>query len=119
MELFNNFMLEYGTSVLYTIVSAVITALAGYIGMFIKNTYEKLAKDKITKEVIHTCVKATEQLYKDLHGEEKLSKCMEAASEMLASKGIIITTFELQILIEAALAEFNKAFEDKEAKTEK
>ena len=114
MELFNDFMLEYGTSLLYIIVSAVVTAIAGYLGIFIKNALEKLTKDKTTKDVIATCVKATEQLYKDLHGKEKLDKCVEAASEMLASKGINVTTLELNMLIESALAEFNKAFEKAE-----
>jgi hypothetical protein len=33
-----------------------------------------------------------------------------AASEMLAEKGITITELEMRVLIEAAVAEFNQAF---------
>ena len=113
MELFNTFMAEYGTAILYTIVSGIVTAIAGYFGIVFKNIYQKYVDDKTKKAVVETCVKATEQLYKDLHGDEKLAKCMEAASEMLMSKGIAITSLELNMLIESALAEFNKAFESK------
>ena len=52
-----------------------------------------------------------EQVYKDLHGDEKLNEALTAASAMLAEKGITITDLELRVLIEAALAEFNGAFE--------
>ena len=40
----------------------------------------------------------------------KLQKALEAASEMLANKGITVTDIELRMLIEAAVGEFNDAF---------
>lgn len=88
-----------------------LTALAGYIGIFAKKLYTKYVNDKTKQAVAKTVVQAVEQIYKDLHGEEKLNKALEAASEMLAEKGITITDLEMRMLIEAALAEFNKAFE--------
>ena len=45
-----------------------------------------------------------------LVGEDKLDKALEAASEMLAQKGISFTELELRVLIEAAVASFNDAF---------
>lgn len=57
-----------------------------------------------------TCVRAVEQIYTDLHGEEKLNKCIEAASAMLGEKNIVITDIEIRMLIEAAVNEFNKKF---------
>ena len=60
---------------------------------------------------VQTC--ALPILYKNLHGEEKLKEALAAASEMLAEKGITITDLELRVLVEAAVAEFNKAFEKK------
>ena len=36
---------------------------------------------------------------------------MEAAAEMLTEKGIKCTDVELRLLLESALAEFNKVFE--------
>lgn len=107
MEFIKLFISEYGTTILY----AVLTALAGYIGLFAKKLYTKYVNDKTKQAVAKTVVQAVEQIYKDLHGEEKLNKALEAASEMLAEKGITITDLEMRMLIEAALAEFNKAFE--------
>ena len=106
MELFNNFLAEYGTTILYTI----ITAVAGYLGVVFKNLYLKYINDQTKKDVVSTCVKAVEQLYKDLHGSEKLDKACESASMMLTEKGVTVSDLELRMLIEAALAEFNGAF---------
>lgn len=107
MEFIKLFISEYGT----TILCAVLTALAGYIGIVAKRLYTKYVNDKTKQAVAKTVVQAVEQIYKDLHGEEKLNKALEAASEMLAEKGITITDLEMRMLIEAALAEFNRAFE--------
>ena len=107
MEFIKLFISEYGTTILY----AVLTALAGYVGIVAKRLYTKYVNDKTKQAVAKTVVQAVEQIYKDLHGEEKLNKALEAASEMLAEKGITITDLEMRMLIEAALAEFNKAFE--------
>lgn len=95
-----------------------MTAIAGYLGIVIKNLYQKYINDKTKQDVAKTCVKAVEQIYKDLHGEEKLQKALESASEMLASKGITISDIELRILIEAAVAEFNDAFNRTELNAE-
>lgn len=107
MEFIKLFISEYGTTILY----AVLIALAGYIGIVAKRLYTKYVNDKTKQAVAKTVVQAVEQIYKDLHGEEKLNKALEAASEMLAEKGITITDLEMRMLIEAALAEFNRAFE--------
>lgn len=106
MELFNEFVSVYGTTILYS----VLTAIAGYLGIVVKNLYQKYVNDKTKKDVVKTCVSAVEQLYKDLHGEEKYGKAVEAAADMLAEKGITITELEIRMLIEAAVSEFNNAF---------
>lgn len=106
MELFNEFVSVYGTTILYS----VLTAIAGYLGIAVKNLYQKYVNDKTKKDVVKTCVSAVEQLYKDLHGEEKYGKAVEAAADMLAEKGITITELEIRMLIEAAVSEFNNAF---------
>lgn len=108
MNLFKEFINEYGVLILYT----VITSIAGYIGLVLKNLYTKYVNDKIKKDVARTCVNAVEQIYKDLHGAEKLDMAISSASEMLAEKGIQISALELRMLIESALAELNKVFED-------
>lgn len=104
--MFQEFISTYGATILYTI----ITAIAGYIGIALKNLYERACNTKLKRDVVKTAVLAVEQIYKDLHGEEKLEKALEAATEMLAEKGIMITNIEIKMLIESALAEFNQAF---------
>jgi hypothetical protein len=110
MNMFTEFMATYGTEIIYTVLSAAITAIAGYIGIVVKNLYTKYVNDKTKKDVVKTVVLGIEQIYKDLHGEEKLNKAMESVSEMLCEKGINITDFELRMLIESAVGEFNNAF---------
>ena len=104
--MFTEFINEYGTTILYTL----LTAFAGYLGLWIKSLYTKYINDKTKKDVVSTCVKAVEQLYKDLHGEDKYNEVVKSASEMLALKGITISELEIKMLIEAAVAEFNNAF---------
>lgn len=106
MELLKNFISENGVEIL----GAIITAIAGYIGVVLKNLYTKYINDKTKQSVVKTCVQAIEQLYKDLHGEEKLNKVIESATDMLAEKGISITNLELRMLIESAVGEFNDNF---------
>ena len=106
MELLKNFISENGVEIL----GAIITAIAGYIGVVLKNLYTKYINDKTKQSVVKTCVQAIEQLYKDLHGEEKLNKVIESATDMLDEKGISITDLELRMLIESAVGEFNDNF---------
>lgn len=114
MDMFIEFINQYGTTIMY----AIITTIAGYIGIVVKNLYKRYADDKTKKDVVNTVVQGIEQLYKDLHGEEKLNAALENASEMLAIKGITVSEFELRMLIEAAVAEFNDAFNKKSEPTE-
>ncbi len=106
MEFLKLFISEYGTTIVY----AILTAIAGYLGIVVKQLYTKYINDKTKQAVAKTVVQAVEQIYTDLHGEEKLDQALTAASEMLAEKGITITDLELRMLIEAAVAEFNDAF---------
>lgn len=107
MEFIMQFINDYGTAILY----AILTAVAGYLGIWVKQLYTKYVNDKTKEAVVKTCVKAVEQLYKDLHGEEKYQEVVESVVAMLNEKGITITDLELKMLIEATVSEFNKAFE--------
>lgn len=104
--MFAEFINEYGMQLLY----AIITAIAGYIGIAAKNFVKKYLDDKTKRDVAKTAVQYVEQVYKHLHGEEKFNEALSAASEILAEKGIIVSRLELMVLVEAAVGEFNKAF---------
>lgn len=105
--MFVEFINQYGVELMYMI----ITAIAGYVGIVLKNLCTKYINDKTKQSVAKSAVQFVEQVYKNLHGEDKLNAALTAASEMLAEKGITVTDLELRVLIEAAIAEFNKAFE--------
>ncbi len=109
MSAFINFLSEYG------LLSAIVTGLFSALGVLLKKAYDKTIgarlKDKVKKEVAAQVVKYVEQVYKNLHGEEKLEKALEAAADMLNEKGITISDLELRVLLEAALAELNNAFQ--------
>ena len=108
--MFEQFISQYGMEILF----AVVTAIAGYIGVVVKNIFQKYVNDKTKEKVAKTVVNAVEQIYKDLHGEEKLNKALEAASEILMEKGINVTDLELRMLVEAAVGKFNNAFKKEE-----
>lgn len=103
---FNTFLSTYGMEILGTL----LTALAGYLAVVIKNLCQKYLNNKTKQDVAKTCVKAVEQIYKDLHGDEKLNKALETTSSILQNQGIQISDAEMRILIESALAEFNEVF---------
>ena len=104
--MFTEFINTYGVELMYM----AITAIFGYLGIVAKRLYTKHINTKIKNDVAYTVVLGVEQIYKDLHGEEKLNKALETASEMLAAEGIQVSELELKMLIEAALAHFNDAF---------
>ena len=99
------------TDMLFGLLGTALTAIAGYVGLKIKAYFEKKEIANETKKVISTVVRAVEQMYKDLHGEAKLEKALEYASEMLAEKGIAISDLELKLLIEDTVGAFNNAFD--------
>lgn len=105
--MFAEFINSYGTQIIYTLVISIF----GYLGIVAKTLAKNYFNDKTKKEVAKNAVQFVEQVYQNLHGQEKLDEAMNAASEMLAEKGITITALELRVLVEAAVAEFNKAFE--------
>lgn len=110
MKMIQEFIAEYGMTILYTIV----TAVAGYIGITIKSIYQNYVDDKTKEKVVKTVVKAVKQLYTDLSGDEKLQKAIENITEMLGEKGIIITELEIRMLIEAAVEEMKETASEKE-----
>lgn len=102
LEIINNYAAE--------IIGTILTALAGVVAMAAKNLATKYINAKVKRDIARTVVQAVEQIYKDLHGNEKLGKALEAAAEMLAAEGITVTDLELRMLLEAAVGEFNQVF---------
>lgn len=104
-------MWEFLQPYLLEIIAGILTALAAYIGKQIKKIYEEKVNTEIKEKVVTVAVNAVEQIYKELKGEEKLDKCLEAATEMLVEKGIVASELELRMLIESVVNGFNKGKE--------
>lgn len=85
----------------------VLMVLAGIIGYQVKKLYNKYIDSEEKASVVASTVQYVEQVYQDLHGQEKLEKAMQRASELLTEKGISITNKELETLIESAVNGFN------------
>ena len=101
--MFNEFISQYG----FALIATLFTAIAGAIGLAIKNLFNKHLDEKTKKEVAKTVVTGVEQIYKDLTGDERFEKAMETMSEMLTQKGIACTELEMKMLIESAVNEMN------------
>lgn len=97
----------YGAEILGTL----LLALAGIFGMIAKNLASKYLDTDTKRTLAKVVVQFVEQVYKELHGEDKLAAALTVFSEMLAEKGIHATELEMEVLIEAAVAEFNNAFQ--------
>lgn len=97
--MFIEFIDAYGVTILY----AIITAVFGWLGVRVKALAERYINTKEMQAVCKTVVDAVNQLYYDMDGPAKLEKALEAASEMLAEKGIHVTELELRMLLEAAV----------------
>ncbi|MDD6145718.1 MAG: phage holin, LLH family [Oscillospiraceae bacterium] len=106
MEVLKEWLTNYGGEIIGLILTGIIT----FLGTAAKRIFEKFANNREMREVVKDVVRSVEQMYKDIHGEEKLQKALDTASDILAEKGINITELELMTLIESAVSEFNDAF---------
>jgi hypothetical protein len=89
---------------------AALTAIAGFLGAQVKRLYTRYVNDKTKKDAVETCVKAVEQLCKDLHGAEKFAEAKRRAVALLESKGVTVDETELELLIESAVQGFNTGY---------
>ncbi len=105
--MFEYFVYTYGSQILLLI----LCILFGSLGFLARRVADRFLKDDAKRNVARTAVQYVEQVWKDIHGKDKLHKALETASKLLTDKKIPFTVSELEVLIEAAVAEFNKAFE--------
>jgi len=106
MSWLREFVNAYGLQ----IAMAIFTAIAGFLGTQLKRIVQKYVDDKTKADVVRTVVKAMRQVYKDADGSTKYQMAVENITEMLNSKNISITQLEIDMLIEAAVDDFNLHF---------
>lgn len=88
------------------LVGLLLVILFGIFGRIAKRLLDTPVKQAMAKVV----VQFVEQVYKELHGDDKLNAALVHLSELLAEKKIRATENEMIVLIEAAVAEFNEVF---------
>lgn len=106
MEAFKEFLVNYGFEILTTL----ITAFVGFLGVLIKNLVNKFLNDKTKQSIAKIVVSGIQQCYQELDGPAKLEKAIETMTTLLNEKGIKCTELEMRMLIEGAIGEFKDAF---------
>ena len=114
MDLIKEFLATYGTELLYTVITTVLT----YVGLTVKKIYENHTNEYIKKSIVEDTVKYVEQLYSDKSSQEKYSIAKENILKLLAEKKIKVNDLELEVLIESACNNIqkNKKEEKEQAK---
>lgn len=104
--MFEYFIYCYGNQLL----TAVLCAIFGCLGYALKRLYTRYVNDDTKRAIAKVAVQFVEQVWATLHGADKLQKALETAEALLKKKGIDFDAEEMEVLIEAAVAEFNEAF---------
>lgn len=104
--MFETIMHEYSFQILLLIVCAVATA----IGFDCRELYKRHIDSQEKEAVAFSAAAFVEQVFHNLHGIQKMNKALETAETLLASRGIKFSAAEMMILIEAAVGQFNDAF---------
>ena len=106
----NNEILNQIIQILLPILATFLTGVCTYVANRLKNVLEEKTNTQIAKTVVEDAVKFVEQVYTDLHGQEKLEKATEQITEVLRAKGIALTEAEIYMLIESAVYGLNEGW---------
>ena len=105
-----NEILNQILQIVLPILATFLTGLFTQIGTRLKKVYEEKVNTETAKAVVEDAVRFVEQVYKDLHGKEKLEKATAQVEEVLQSKGITISEAEINMLIESAVYGLNEGW---------
>lgn len=106
----------------YDLLAILIPVLAGFIIEFIRRRLgvekmKRIQEELATKqELAALAVRFVEQVYRDLHGEQKYQKAAEWLAARAGELGLKVTPQEIKGLIEAALRAFKDEFGEEWAK---
>ena len=106
--MFDYFVYTYGP----TLALSILCAVFGALGHAAKQLWRSYVNTKEKESVAYTVAAFVEQVWKDIHGHDKLMKALETAKYLLFQKGISYDEKEMMVLIEAAVSEFNDAFHE-------
>lgn len=100
------------------IIGTLLVALAGVFGMIMKRIAEKVLDTPVKMQLAKIAVQFVEQTYKELHGQDKLNQALSVMADMMIEKNIHANQYEMMVMIEAAVAEFNEVFKKPAKSTE-
>lgn len=103
------------TPALVSVAVVILGYVANIAGVAIKQVadkYEIKAKLDANKTIVDMSVKYAQQVFKEAKGEEKYEQAKEKALEIMSQKGIHISDAELNMLIEASVANFKKGLSE-------
>ena len=98
------FMTNYGTQ----LIGLILCAVFGCIAYAVKQIARTYLNDETKLSIARTVVRFVEQVWTEIHGQDKLQKALETAEEMLRKKNIPFDADEMMVLIEAAVQEMNE-----------
>ena len=107
----NEILATYAMEIIKVIALMIFTI----IGVCAAKLQAKYINTETKRKVAATTVAYIEQVYKDLHGDEKLARALAVAASILSQKGIKTTDEELKVLIEAAVKKMNDAYKEETA----
>lgn len=106
----DNIILEILNTYGMELLKAIVLLIAGTFGLIACKVATRCLNTETKRTLARTGVLFVEQVFKDLHGEEKMAKFLEYAAAQLKRYGIKFDADEMKALAEAFLAEFNNAF---------
>jgi len=116
-------MSELILRLLYDVLILLATVAAGYAVAWLRKRLgvegmRRIEAELATKqELAALAVRFVEQVYRDLHGEEKYNKAAGWLAARVAELGLVVTADEVKGLIEAALRAFKDEFGEEWART--
>lgn len=111
-----NELLQAITPILLALLVAIIGYLAKIAGIQVQRVADKYAiKAKLdaNKTIVDLAVKYVQQVFNEADNKTKYNEAKNKALEILSEKGIKITDAELNILIEASVANFKQGMTEK------
>ncbi len=96
------------------IVTSLVLLAAAFLAKKAKDVYTTYINTQIKQDIAESSMLYVEQVYKHLHGDEKLNAALNSAAEELAVLGIPFSSIEMRKRIEAAVVTFNDNFKDYE-----
>lgn len=105
MIIINEFIKEYGATIIHTVLTGIIT----YFGYHIKKILSNYSMERIKKDTTLMVCRGVEELYSNLSTEDKINNIINNLRVILNEKGIKqISDLELKMLVVNSLSELHE-----------